>query len=132
MTTDKKCGYCGADQLEKVGDDLICKRCGMGFRLDGKPMPNTQQILQEGVKKMNILKQLFFVFHLREPTHKELQNLYAFHAHRLEKHPTTKDGYCEFCERNWAKMSNEDFKEELGYQKSYWFNEDGTPKENRL
>jgi hypothetical protein len=130
--SEKKCGYCGADQLEKVGDDLICKRCGLGFGLDGKPMPNAFQILQEGVTKMKMLKQLFFVFHLREPTHKELQNLYAFHAHRSEKHPTTKGGYCEFCERNWIKMSTEKFKEETGYERSHWFNEDGTPKENRL
>jgi|GEM_PF-4407392 len=123
-----KCSVCGGELEDVGGGALMCKGCRMGFRDNGKPLPNMEQILEDGVKKMKMLKMLYLAFHGKEPTNEILTNLYSFHEHRVVGHPETKDGYCEFCERNWAKLSESEFFEQLGYKKSRWFNEDGTTK----
>jgi len=120
------CSMCGA-QLEKVDEALICKSCGFGFKkgTNGK-IPDMDTILANNMRELKMLRLLF-----PKASADQLVNLHQFHEHRVKKHPTTKDGYCEFCERDWSKLSDSEFFEQLGYQKSKWFNEDGSPKESK-
>lgn len=111
------CFLCGSPDLEKVSDKLrVCKKCGFGYGNTGhENYENFWEHLQNIKDNMNLLRRFF-----PNDTERRLLNKYLFHEHRIKKHETTKDGYCEFCERNWEKLSDNEFHEQLGYQKSFW------------
>ncbi len=126
MENELKCSVCQSE-LEKIGDTYHCKTCGFGFKpsKDGK-IPNKEDILKDTKFELGMLRLLF-------PTSsaKQLSAKHQFHEHRMKDHPTTKDGYCEFCGERWEKLSDQEFKEKLGYNKSSWYNTDGTPLKDK-
>jgi ribosomal protein L37AE/L43A len=113
----KNCAFCGSTELEMINPKhILCKRCGFGFGNTGKENPeNMNKYLEQMANQIKVQK-IFFPDDTDEQTVLRL----SFHTHRLEKHPTTKDGYCEYCDRDWNKMSKEEFKEKLGYDKDKW------------
>lgn len=111
-----KCAFCGSKELEKLSEkQIVCKNCGFGFGNTGKETPeNMQGHLKQMLQAINLLKVMF-----PNDTEQQLVLRFSFHQHRLENHPTSK-GYCEYCNRNWNKMSKKEMKERLGYNKDKW------------
>lgn len=118
-----KCSVCQSE-LERVNNNILeCKTCGFGFKpnKDGK-IPNAKDIMKDTMFEMKMLKLLF-------PTASDTQlvNKHQFHEHRMKNHPTSREGYCEYCNTTWEKLSDKEFYEKLGYKKSSWYKPDGTP-----
>jgi ribosomal protein L37AE/L43A len=111
------CSFCGSDQLEKISEKhIVCKNCGFGFGNTGKENPeNMAKYVQQMATQLRLQRILF-------PTDTDKQAIlrFSFHMHRIEKHPVTRDGFCEFCDRNWNTMSKKELKEQLGYNKEKW------------
>lgn len=111
-----KCSFCGSQELEKISEkEIRCKKCGFGFGNTGKETPeNMAKHVEMITQSIKLLKVLF-----PSDTDEQLVTRFQFHQHRIENHPT-KDGYCEYCKMDWNKMSKEEFKERLGYDKGKW------------
>lgn len=111
-----KCAFCGSKELEKLSEkQIVCKDCGFGFGNTGKETPeNMQEHLKKMIQGLKLLTVLF-----PNDTVRQSVLRFQFHQHRVENHPTS-DGYCEYCIRDWNKMSKKEMKERLGYNKDKW------------
>jgi len=124
----QQCYFCESTELETISKYFnnvtktytVCKTCGFGYGNTGNEITkeNFTEQLELQMKAVKMLRVLF-----PNDSPKQLHDRYAFHQHRLEEHPTVKGGYCEFCEINWVEMSEQEFKERLGYDKSLWIKE---------
>jgi len=127
-----ECYFCGSDQLETISKrfnnvsktHIICKNCGFGFGNTGQESKqNFDENMNIQAKAIKLLRVLF-----PNDSPKQLHDRYIFHQHRVEDHPISKGGYCQFCEVNWQTMSSQEFKERLGYEKSLWIKESEVKK----
>jgi len=107
-----ECSACGSKELEKLSEiEIICKNCGYGFATGKETTPHLIEYVKKLQMQVLLLKALF-----PNDTKEQLNLRFKFHLHRVEKHPVSHT-FCEYCNIDWSRMSKEEFKERLGYNK---------------
>lgn len=104
------CVNCNSVDLEIIKEDhIVCKNCGFGFGNKGE----TEQGMIEHLRWIKDSIKLAMVL-FPDLTKKQIVSKVSFHIHNVQQHPTTKDGYCEYCECNWKDLDEKDFAEKTG------------------
>jgi len=87
----KTCPLCDSKELEIIGSEVLCKTCGYGHsgNANKEGLEAHLQKIAEIVMSLKIIRP--------DLTPKEMTNEVQTILHRIEKHPTRKDGFCEYC-----------------------------------
>jgi len=87
----KTCPLCDSKELEIIDSEILCKTCGFGHSDDA-----TKEGFEAHLQKItNIATSLKII--RPNLTSRELTDKVQTILHRIEKHPTRKDGFCEYC-----------------------------------
>lgn len=92
MSEQQTCLLCEGKELEVNGSEVMCRTCGYGHG-DNATKEGLEIHLQNIAKVILTLKKV-------EPdlTANQITDRVCKILHKVEKHPTRKDGYCEYCE----------------------------------